>query len=371
MEDMSRGMQQKVAIARPSSRRRSCSCSMSQRQDWTRTRRGGPGVRAGDPRRARRHVLLAAHDMLEADALCDRIAIVDKGGIVALGTASELKALVPVDDGSEPTLEDVFSSSPESPWKMRRRTSHDDGRAGSSVLRTRSSNATSTWSNATGAGKWCGCSGRIANSLAVVFIARSVNSTVGADALSEGQVNRVMLFLAVGALVWHYLAVVFETVSDMVHLGALGRGRSSTPSWRRDADHAHGRHVALLARIRARPHCRGARPSRPGVPPGHEQGELRLGHVVLLAGSLSLVGIGIMGAVLPLLSPNAAPRWATSSRRAGARLRRLHPGRQDAQPLATMSMFSPATYIIEGIRGALIDGNGVTDLWRDARSASS
>jgi ABC-2 type transport system ATP-binding protein len=39
-------------------------------------------------------VLLTTHDMFEADALCEEIAIVDSGSIVAQGTPSQLKALV-------------------------------------------------------------------------------------------------------------------------------------------------------------------------------------------------------------------------------------------------------------------------------------
>ena len=40
-------------------------------------------------------VLLTTHDMDEADQLCERIAIMDKGHILVLDTASELKKLVP------------------------------------------------------------------------------------------------------------------------------------------------------------------------------------------------------------------------------------------------------------------------------------
>ena len=36
---------------------------------------------------------------------------------------------------------------------------------------------------------------------------------------------------------------------------------------------------------------------------------------------------------------------------------------QMPEPLATISIFSPATYVIEGIRSALIDGKGFGDLW--------
>lgn len=40
-------------------------------------------------------ILLTTHDMDEADQLCERIAIMDKGHILVLDTASELKKLVP------------------------------------------------------------------------------------------------------------------------------------------------------------------------------------------------------------------------------------------------------------------------------------
>src|ERR1700722_19200425 len=40
-------------------------------------------------------VLLTTHNMEEADALCQRLAIVDHGRIIALGTPTELKAAVP------------------------------------------------------------------------------------------------------------------------------------------------------------------------------------------------------------------------------------------------------------------------------------
>jgi ABC-2 type transport system ATP-binding protein len=48
-------------------------------------------------------VLLTTHYMEEADRLCDRIAIVDHGRIVAIGTPSELKAA-----GGTASLEDVY-----------------------------------------------------------------------------------------------------------------------------------------------------------------------------------------------------------------------------------------------------------------------
>ena len=53
-------------------------------------------------------ILLTTHDMNEAEVLCDRIAIMDKGKVVALDTPANLRALVPGSNGHQPTLEDVF-----------------------------------------------------------------------------------------------------------------------------------------------------------------------------------------------------------------------------------------------------------------------
>lgn len=109
MEEMSRGMQQKVAIARalltrpkvllldepttgldPRSKREVQAVIRELRDDFGTT------------------MLLTTHDMHEADILCSRVAILDKGDIVALDTPTNLKKLVPNTNGQETTLEDVF-----------------------------------------------------------------------------------------------------------------------------------------------------------------------------------------------------------------------------------------------------------------------
>jgi ABC-2 type transport system ATP-binding protein len=109
MEEMSRGMQQKVAIARallskprvllldepttgldPRSKREVQDVVRELRDDYNTT------------------ILLTTHDMIEADLLCDRVAILDKGKVVALDTPEDLKKLVSNNNGHDPTLEDVF-----------------------------------------------------------------------------------------------------------------------------------------------------------------------------------------------------------------------------------------------------------------------
>ena len=109
MEEMSRGMQQKVAIARallshpqlllldepttgldPRSKREVQAIVRELREQYGTT------------------ILLTTHDMIEADTLCDRIAIMNNGKVIALDTPAGLKALIQSTDNIVTTLEDVF-----------------------------------------------------------------------------------------------------------------------------------------------------------------------------------------------------------------------------------------------------------------------
>ncbi len=109
MEEMSRGMQQKAAIARallsrptlllldepttgldPRSKREVQAVVRELRSDYNTT------------------ILLTTHDMNEAESLCDRIAIMDSGRVVALGTPEALKHSLPGWKDRDVTLEDVF-----------------------------------------------------------------------------------------------------------------------------------------------------------------------------------------------------------------------------------------------------------------------
>jgi ABC-2 type transport system ATP-binding protein len=108
LEDMSRGMQQKVAIARafltapilllldepttgldPRSKRDVQEFVLNLRNVHNTT------------------IVLTTHDMEEADRLCDRIAILHKGKIVAMDTPVQLKTTISP-NGHPITMEDVF-----------------------------------------------------------------------------------------------------------------------------------------------------------------------------------------------------------------------------------------------------------------------
>lgn len=109
MEEMSRGMQQKVAIAR----------ALLSRPRLLLLDEPTTGL---DPRSKREvqavvrelrevhgtTILLTTHDMIEAETLCDRIAIMDSGRVVALDTPEGLKNRVRGTADRQPTLEEVF-----------------------------------------------------------------------------------------------------------------------------------------------------------------------------------------------------------------------------------------------------------------------
>lgn len=107
MEEMSRGMQQKVAIARALlSRPRLLLLDEPTTGLDPRSKREVQAV-VEELRDQGTTILLTTHDMREAEILCDRVAIIEGGKIVALDTPEGLKGLIS-GSVSDPTLEDVF-----------------------------------------------------------------------------------------------------------------------------------------------------------------------------------------------------------------------------------------------------------------------
>ncbi|MGB4863366.1 MAG: ABC transporter permease [Tepidiformaceae bacterium] len=203
----------------------------------------------------------------------------------------------------------------------------------------------------------------IANSLAVVLIAEGANTAAGGVAYTDDQVKRLALFLAIGALVWHYLAVVFQTVSEMI----------SWERWEGTIEYT------FMAPVRRGTHMVGTALFSLVYGLLHTAVVLIIvvlvfdldmknanylsATAVLMAGSLSLIGIGIMGAVLPLLYPERGAEMTHVVQAALVLVSGVYiTASEMPEPLATISIFSPATYVIEGIRGALINGEGLGDL---------
>ena len=109
MEEMSRGMQQKVAIARALlSKPRILLLDEPTTGLDPRSKREVQAVVRELNEEYGTTMLLTTHDMAEAENLCDRVAIMDSGKVVALDTPEALKKTVPNKNGHEPDLEEVF-----------------------------------------------------------------------------------------------------------------------------------------------------------------------------------------------------------------------------------------------------------------------
>jgi ABC-2 type transport system ATP-binding protein len=109
VEQMSRGMQQKVAIAR--ALLTSPTVLLLDEPTTGLDPRSKLDVQTFIEEVRDTHdatILLTTHDLAEAERLCDRIALINDGRIVAEGTPAELMAMVARDYGKEPTLENVF-----------------------------------------------------------------------------------------------------------------------------------------------------------------------------------------------------------------------------------------------------------------------
>ncbi|MBV9358065.1 MAG: ABC transporter ATP-binding protein [Chloroflexi bacterium] len=105
MEHMSRGMQQKVAIAR--ALLTAPTLLLLDEPTTGLDPRSKKDVQAFVEEVRASHdatVVLTTHDMDEADRLCDRVAVLSQGRIIALDTPTNLKTTV----GAKASLEDVF-----------------------------------------------------------------------------------------------------------------------------------------------------------------------------------------------------------------------------------------------------------------------
>jgi ABC-2 type transport system permease protein len=201
-----------------------------------------------------------------------------------------------------------------------------------------------------------------ANAMAITFIG------AGVEDVSNTKVDTayLMTFLMVGALIWSYLSVLFDVLSETV-------------SWERWEGTIEYTFMSPASRVT---HLLGM--GVYAVVYGIAQIAIMFGVVslffeldlsdanywgallVLAVCSVSLVGFGIVAAVLPLLSPEKGQQvsYIVSS------LLLLVSGVYypvDVLPgwMQAIATVSPVTYALEGSRAALLEGAGAAQLWEE------
>jgi ABC-2 type transport system permease protein len=201
----------------------------------------------------------------------------------------------------------------------------------------------------------------IANTLTVVFIADGIAAGGG-----RLDVERQTAILLIGAVIWSYLGVIFEILTETVawerwegtieytfmaplsravHLGGVGAFAVLYGVLRTAALFAV---VALFFGL------------------SFPDADFAAALLLLTVASVSFIGLGMVTAVLPLISPEKGAQLGFVAQGLLLVVSGVYypvevmPGWMQA--IATIS---PATYTLDGIRAALLDGAGVGAIWHD------
>ena len=201
----------------------------------------------------------------------------------------------------------------------------------------------------------------IANSLSVSYIGLGMESIAGKENVDG---RYLVLYLVVGTLVWRYLSLIFYWITDVIGM----------ERWEGTIEYT------LMAPIRRITHMAGQTIFAvvysmlfTGVilvvtvilfKIDMSQANLPGGALMLLSGSLSFIGVGIMGSVLPLLFPERGSQMthviiALLLLVSGV----YYPVDVLPAALQKLAVISPATYVLDGTRQALLKGLPTSQLW--------
>ena len=201
----------------------------------------------------------------------------------------------------------------------------------------------------------------VVNTLAITFIAKEAGN---AGAATPAEISKLVLFLLIGTLVWAYLSAVLDDISLVV----------TWERWEGTIEHT------LMAPVPRALHLIGMSVfgvlhavvrtllifaiAIPFFSIDFGQANWLTAAVVLFAGSFSIAGLAILAGVLPLLYPERGTQMSFMVQAFVLLVSGVYyqvsvlPGW-----LQIFSHVSPATYILRGIRGGIIDGQSVTDVW--------
>lgn len=200
------------------------------------------------------------------------------------------------------------------------------------------------------------------NALAVTFIASGAETVTGQQNID---VARFTLFLLLGTLVWHFLSIIFDAVSEVI----------AWERWEGTIEYT------LMAPVRRWVHLVGQSmfavfyslltTTVMGIAMtlffeiDLSKANLLGALLVLVSGSASLIGLGIVASVLPLLYPERGAQMthiiqAFFLLTSGV----YYPITVLPAWMQKVAQVSPVTYVLDGIRAAVMDGTGTLDLWR-------
>jgi ABC-2 type transport system permease protein len=201
----------------------------------------------------------------------------------------------------------------------------------------------------------------VANTLTIVYIAKGIEAAGG-----KIDVDRTTTILLIGAVIWAYLGIIFEILTETVawerwegtieytFMAPLARPVHLAGMGLFSVAYGVVRAVFLFGIVAALFDLQ--------LP----QANFLSAVVVLAIASISFVGIGMMTAVLPLISPEKGVQLGFIAQGVLLVVSGVYypvdvlPGWMQA-----LAVISPATYALDGIRAAILDGAGVSAVWHD------
>src|SRR3954467_12971026 len=203
----------------------------------------------------------------------------------------------------------------------------------------------------------------VVNTLAITFIAKQLTNE---GVVSGAKANDLLLFLLIGTLVWAYLSAVLDDVSLVV----------TWERWEGTIEHtlmapvprtAHLIGTAVFGVLHAI--MRTSLIMAMALPFFHidlSRASWSAMAVVMLVGSLSLIGLGILAGVLPMIYPERGEQLSFMLQAVVLLVSGVYYSVETLPGwLGAISKLSPATYLLRGARSAIIDGQSVGDLGGD------
>jgi ABC-2 type transport system permease protein len=200
----------------------------------------------------------------------------------------------------------------------------------------------------------------VVNTLAITFIAEQVGRQ---GLISREEVSDLTLFLLIGTLVWAYLSAVLDDLSLVI----------TWERWEGTIEHT------LMAPVSRAVHLLGMSIfgvlhavvrtalifliALPFFTVDVGQANWPVALCIVAVGSISIAGLAVLTGVLPLLYPERGEQMSFMMQAAILLVSGVYYSVEVLPSwLRTVSHLSPATYILEGIRGAIIEGWGLQEV---------
>ncbi len=201
----------------------------------------------------------------------------------------------------------------------------------------------------------------------VAFLLYAVAGALSITLIGKEQGSaRLILSLMIGAVFWNYLSTVFAFIAETIAWerweGTLEYTMMAPV--RRYTQLLGSTFYAIIYGLVQMVIVLGALVLFFGLDLSHA--DFLTGLVFMLVGSASFIGIGMMAAVLPLMYVERGAQMTFVLQSLLLLVSGVYYS-VDILPgwMQVVSHFSPATYILDGVRAGLIEGTPITALWGD------